>query len=86
MKLGHIWKEGIQPAEATMVQKCIKGVFTLPPDQDMGCAWIKGWYWDAGDVTHVLPRISKFSDISRYATYSDWETNDKCIEESSYYP
>jgi hypothetical protein len=54
---------GYDAKDKKWFKKCTEGVFTLPPEDEMGMAWLEGfflyvdtvkcWYWEAADVTRV---------------------------------
>lgn len=68
--------EDYDPASKAWFKDCMRGVLKLPPDEEMGLAWVDGffpfnntlpqWYWEAADVTHVMSDKSPYDNLVTY--------------------
>lgn len=80
-KVKHKCLDGYTCEDKPWWVACIKGDMTLPPEDELGKAWIykhfpydfsiSDWYWEAGDVTHIL------SDIKQYSSTASINSQDR---------
>jgi len=64
---------GYDVKEQAWYKRTLRGKMTLPPEEDLGKAWIsdyfpftdhvKTWYWEAADVTRVRADIDSYLDM-----------------------
>lgn len=69
-RVNHITMDGYTAEDKAWFKRCIKGKLTLPPDEEMGKAWAKDvfpfintvdtWFWEASDVTRVVPDMNVY--------------------------
>nr|AXA52552.1 putative RdRp-complex [Linepithema humile qinvirus-like virus 1] len=72
--------------EQSWYKSCLKGKLILPPDDEMGKAWISNffpfnntlpqWYWEAADVTHVLADNAPYEDLHKFSQLSSSSHNE----------
>ncbi|APG78075.1 RNA-dependent RNA polymerase [Wuhan insect virus 15] len=78
--------EGYDPKDSSWFKACLKGKFRLPKDEDMGKAWAEGtlpfvntvptWFWEASDVTRVVPSRSVYDGMQGASTVGKSEHNE----------
>lgn len=67
-------------------KKCVKGELSLPPDAEMGKAWIENyfpfenhmnyWYWEASDVTRVIAHNNVYESMDAHDETDGYEHNE----------
>lgn len=78
--------DGYEVEDKHWFKKCKKGVFRLPPDDEMGKAWAEGtfpfvdtvasWYWEASDVTRVVPELGVYTNMKAPDHVKRYEHNE----------
>lgn len=71
--VSFVEEEGYSLRDSEWGKECIRGKLRLPPDEEMGKAWlfrhfefsntINSWYYEAADVTHINAAADQYKDV-----------------------
>jgi len=69
----HKKEDGYEFTNSTWAQRCVRGQFSLPPEEEWGKAWVyhhfawadgtNYWFYSAADVTHVNSNIKEWETL-----------------------